>query len=295
MDLNVFADLAKYNKATSENYLTESLVFVMRLLLERNPVNGLKFVNLIGGKSPKNDGPLFRDAKSVSIATQIATEVGTPDIEIRDKHSLVYVEVKHDSPLGAEQLERYKEELEKSETLNTHLVLLTRSRYSFIETTLEPADYSRVYWYEIYNWLSESNLQDEVSQYLVESLMKFLDEKRMSLKFVKQDYVQGIPALLNLTDMLKTAIIEVMPGIKIINTGGWNWRGFYLPNEYWFGIRYSKHLVVTFENNRGYDPVTYRCSLDLMEVSFFSMDKDEQFECLVDFLRTSTQEISFSD
>ena len=118
--------------------------------------------------------------------------------------------------------------------------------------------------------------------------MDFLDEKQMSLRKVSSEYTLGVPALLNLTEMLRAAIAEVIPDAKTTNTGGWNWRGFYLPGEYWVGIRYSDPLVVTFEDNRGYEPVTYRRSLDLMTEDFFALDKDEQFERVAEFLQTAS-------
>lgn len=286
MSENVFSSLSKYGSDVDENYLTEALVLVTKLLLERKPATGLDMVNLLCSQHP---GACFSDPKSVLISTQVTTDMGRPDIEIRGEDTLVYVEVKHDSPLGLDQLERYKAQLQESRFPNTRLVLLTRSRNSSFETTLQPGDYHHIYWYEIYNWLHKIDTQDDICQYFVHSLMGFLEEKRMSMKRVTWEYIQGIPALLNLTDMMETAITEVMPGIKLTRTAGWNWRGFYLPDDYWFGVRYAQRLVVVFENNRGYDPVTYKRNLNLEERHFFSLDKDEQFECLVEFLRQASE------
>ena len=286
MNKDVFSSLAKYGSSVDENYLTEALVFVTNLLLERKHAIGLDVVNLLCGQHRDS---CFDEPKSVLISTQVTTDTGRPDIEIKGKDTLVYIEVKHDSPLGPDQLERYKAQLNESDFSNTQLVLLARSRNSTLETSLQPGDYYRIYWYEIYNWLSETNTQDDVCQYFVKSLMSFLEEKRMSMKRVGWEYIKGIPALLNLTDMIETAITEVMPGAKLTRTAGWNWRGFYLPDNYWFGVRYVQPLVVTFENNRGYTPVTYKCDLNLEGRHFFSLNKDEQFECLVEFLRQASE------
>lgn len=286
MNEDVFSSLSKYGSGVDENYLTEALVFVTKILLERKPATGLDMVNLLCSQHRE---PYFGEPKSVLISTQVTTDAGRPDIEIRGKDTLVYIEVKHDSPLGSGQLERYKAQLNESGVPNTRLVLLTRSRNSTFETTLQPGDYHHMYWYEIYNWLSKTDTQDDVCQYFVESLMSFLEEKRMSMKRVTWEYIQGIPALLNLTDMMETAITEVMPGAKFTRTAGWNWRGFYLPDDYWLGVRYAQPLVVTFENNRGYNRVTYKRDLNLEERHFFSLNKDEQFECLVKFLRQASE------
>jgi len=284
MNENIFSSLSKYSSGANENYLTEALVFVTRLLLERTPAAGLDMVNLLCGLSQET---WFSDPKSVHISTQVTTDEGRPDIEIRGKDTLVYIEVKHDSPLTSGQLESYKTQLDKAASPNTRLVLLTRSRNSAFETTLQPGDYHHIYWYEIYNRLSQTDTQDDVCQYFVQSLMSFLEEKRMSMKRVTWEYIQGVPALLNLTDMMETAIAEVMPGVKFTRTAGWTWRGFYLPNGYWFGIRYTQPLVVVFENNNGKSP-TYKRDLNLEKNHFFALNKDEQFECLVEFLQQAS-------
>jgi len=286
MNENVFSSLSKYGSGVDENYLTEALVFVTKLLLDRKPATGLDMVNLLCGQRQET---CFSHPTSVLISTQVTTDMGRPDIVISGEATLVYIEVKHDSPLGLRQLERYKAQLQESGVPNTRLVLLTRSRNSPVETTLQLGDYYHIYWYEIYNWLHTTNTQDDICQYFVQSLMSFLEEKRMSMKRVTWEYIQGIPALLNLTDMMETAITEVMPAVKLTRTAGWFWRGFYLSEDYWFGVRYAQVLLLVFENNRGNSPVTYKCDLNLQEKHFFSLDKDEQFECLVEFLQRAAE------
>ena len=57
--------------------------------------------------------------------------------------------------------------------------------------------------------------------------------------------------------------------------------------RHWVGVRYFSPLLIVFENNRGYDPVTYHRELDLEEEHFFALNKDEQFECIVSFLQNA--------
>jgi hypothetical protein len=279
---NVFSCLATHRSAIDEDYLTEALVFVANLLLERAPSAGIGLLNLLCGQTGTQ--PRFGSPDTVLIATQPVTELGTPDIEIRGPDTLAYVEVKHDSPLSPGQLERYKAQLDRSGYPNTRLVLLARSRYTAFDTSLSPADYHSVYWYEVYNWLSRVQAQDDISQYFVRSLMSFLEGKRMSVQKVTWEYIQGIPAMLNLTDMMERAMAAAMPGLKFTRTAGWNWRGFYLPNDCWWGVRFADPLLIVFENNKGEHP-TYKVDLDLKDNHFFSLNKDEQLDCLVQFLR----------
>ena len=288
MTLNVLSSLSKYGSSADENYLTESLVFLVRLLLERAPEEGLALVNLLSGDS---QGALFSDPQLLEISTQITVEQGRPDIEIRDGSDvLVYVEVKHDSGLGWDQLERYHAELLKSGIPTTRLVLLTRSRYSSPPTTLPPSEYYHLRWYEIYNRLSTMEISDEVCEYFVRCLMDFLEEKKMSMKLVGWEYITGVPALLDLTEMMEAAIAVVMPDAGRKRTAGWSWRGFYLEEVYFFGVRYTEPMLVVFEDDRGNNP-SFKRRLDLATAHFFSLGKDEQFECIVAFLQEVAEQL----
>jgi len=240
MSNNVFTGSSKYALRQQENYLTEALAFLLRLLLERNPPTGLDMVSRLCGWDP---AATFTNATSIAISTQVATAQGTPDIGIRVGDStLVYVEAKHDSPLGIGQLAAYLDQLNESGVPDTRLVLLTRSRSSSIKTALEPDDYHHVCWYEIYNWLSVADTGDDVCQYLIAGFMTFLEEKRMSVKRISWEYVQGVPAMLSLADMMEAAISEAMPTAKWKRSGGWSWRGYRLPHDYWLGVRYHQPL-----------------------------------------------------
>lgn len=71
-------------------------------------------------------------------------------------------------------------------------------------------------------------------------------------------------------------------------TAGWDWRGFNIDG-YFYGIRPARPLLVVYESNMGNSP-TYKRQLDLADVRFFSMNKDEQFERIVEFLRQANVE-----
>jgi len=80
MSNNVFSVLSKYAFRQEENYLTEALAFLLRLLLECNPPAGLGIINRLCGRDPAST---FTNAASIAISTQVTTEQGTPDIGIR--------------------------------------------------------------------------------------------------------------------------------------------------------------------------------------------------------------------
>ena len=111
----------------------------------------------------------FLDTAEISITTQLTFEESRPDIVIQiGSDRLVFIEVKHDSGLGVEQLERYHTHLGHLAEAENQLVLLTRSRHAVQETSLDQQLFHHVCWYEISGWLSEADLQDEVTQFVVE-------------------------------------------------------------------------------------------------------------------------------
>ena len=282
MSKNVFETLYKFVSYAEENYLSESLVFLLALLLERDHDIGLAIINRLCGL-PQSDH--FDDPQAITISTQVTVGEARPDIVVSDNVcTLVYIEVKHDSSLGAGQLECYSTKLQESGYSNTQLVLLTRSRGSLQETTLPRNEFHHVCWYEIFNWLSSIETVDQVCQYFIRDFANFLETKGMSMKRVTWEYRQGVPAMLALTNMMEISLTQCLPMAQIKRTGGWVWRGFYIDSNYFFGFRYEQAMQIVFENNFGTNP-TYKRELDLEQVDFFSLTKDEQFECLVGFLQ----------
>jgi hypothetical protein len=282
---NLFLTLSKYGSSESENYLTEAFVYLTKLLLERNPDIGLQFVNNLSGLP---DDIKFSNPQSIIISTQVCVDEGRPDIEIKSGTKLIYIEVKHDAPLGKGQLEYYKRKLEGSGVQNVNLVLLTRSRISSQETTLSRDEFHHVCWYEIHNWISNirDNIQDHVCIYAIEEFLTFLEKKQMSLEQVSWEYIKGVSSLVSLGNTLEVAIIESIPESKIKKSGGWHWRGYFIEGNYFCGVRYDNPLIIVFENNNGTDP-TYKHDLNLSEAHFFSLSQAEQLECLINFIHNA--------
>ena len=134
-----------------------------------------------------------------------------PDIEIKqDKSILVYIEIKHDSPLHTGQLEDYHKLLSNSGIPCCRLVLLTRSRSSLTETVLPRQDFHHVCWYEVYEWFAALDTGDAVCQYLIADFRSFLEQKDMNLQKVTWEDGQATLAQLNLSDMLKAATKETI-------------------------------------------------------------------------------------
>lgn len=286
MNNNIFLALYKFSVNAPENYLTEAFVFLLKEILMRNSSSGLSIIQNLSGLDLSNS---FTDPSAIELTTQILLESGRPDIEIRlAEDILVYVEIKHDSPLHKDQLENYLSKLKKSGVPSTSLVLLTRSRQTMLETTLQPADYHHKCWYEIYDWLKEAQAQDVISSYLIDQFLTFLEDKRMNLQKVTWEYSEGIASLLHLVDMIEAAIQESRPGIKIKKSGGWNFRGYYI-GDFWCGVRYDHPMIFVVERWTKNTPL-FKRELDLETLHFLALTKNEQFEKLVGFIKNTFEE-----
>lgn len=128
----------------------------------------------------------------------------------------------------------------------------------------------------------------------------------MGINKVEKDYINGIPAMNNLIAMIETALKNAeIPFYRRPRSGGWDYRGFYLLDnrEFWCGIYYREHLTIVFQimDSKRYNPnyvqeprwpiktdkYSIRFYLDLREIVFFSLEKDEQLELITRFINES--------
>jgi len=297
MGENIFTVLGRYGSASEENYLTEAFVFLIKHLLDRDRLVGIQLLTKL---CVDNDEFIFDASEPISIVTQVGAEQGRPDIELSTLDKLLYIEVKHDSGLGYRQLERYKTALDESGAEITKLILLTRFSIDLADDEAKLCKH--VKWFEVYNWFTEAKPEDSVSQYLVRSFLDFLEEKKTSLQKVGWEYIEGVPAFVNLINMIEVAIRN-MPLSIYAKSAGWEWKGFWLNNKDCFcGIYYSDPLSVVFELQFEAKPSEailatsgYRYgktpggkiyfALDLEATHFFALNKDEQLETISTFLK----------
>jgi hypothetical protein len=299
----VFSALQKYGSSAPENYLTESFVYLIRLLLHRDKNAGLKILNMLGGKSD-----WFIQEDTIDIQTQvtlydkspttiptlslIGTAVAILDIRVEQTNRLLYIEVKHDSPLGVNQLEVDLIHLQNVGKAQTQMVLLSRSKSDALGTTLLSGDFHHVCWYEVHTFLATQIQRDPLCDYFVKSFMRFLEEKAMTLTPITSTYLDGIQGLIDLTRTLETAFAQAVPGVKTKRIAGWLYRGLAF-SQYWCGFRYDKPFLIVFENNVSKSPI-YHQELNLREAEFFAQEGDQQFECLVHFIRQAYDSAPFS-
>ena len=288
MTSNLFSTLAKYADHRDENFLTESFVYLIALLIERErPVAIGILKNLCGEKTIG----WFDALQEISLSTQYTVPEGRPDIVVKiEPDKLIFIEIKDNSSLGIAQLERYYHHLWDYPGETTQLVLLTRSRNSIQQTALQRNLFHHVCWYEISGWLSDVELNDEVAIFMVDQFLGFLWWKGMNMERITWEYMQGVPAMVNLISMIGTALSEVEPEKSTKKTVGASWAGFYMDG-FFIGFRFNSCVTIVFENNQGTAP-TFKRDLNLEKAHFFSLTAGEQLECLIDFLKNSLAESS---
>jgi hypothetical protein len=286
---NLFMVLSHYDPSEEENYLTESFAYLLKRICQRRPDDAVRVINKITGPLPVH--PIV-DLRTVKIHTQQSLgKYGKVDLAIEEgEDTLVFIEIKHDSPLGPRQLERYHTALHETAKDNSRLVLLKRHKEIDSEVGLNSEQFHLVTWYEVYRYLNDIKKADDVLIFLIKEFQAFLEEKNMKLKRVSWEYIQGVPALLELRNLLEAAKNEVMPKAYLKKTQGWSWVGLYIDRNFFFGVRYDKPLIVVYENNYGNNP-TSKNLLDLEEKHFFSLNADEQLTVLIQFLKQATKEV----
>lgn len=307
-DLNIFSTLGKYSSATDENYLTESFVFLINELLRRDPSFGTALLNHV---CVINSEFHFVPEETIQVTTQEVTKHGTPDIKISSPDKLMYIEVKHDSPVGDQQISKYKNALLESRAIIKHVILLTRYDIDLQNSNPEEMPYKHIKWLHVYQFLSNElpPIIDPISKYLVGSFLRFLEVKQMSIQKVGWEYIKGVPEMMNLLGMIEFCIENA--GIKLYQQYpraiALESRGFYLHStEIWCGIYYSDplNLLLQLVDKKKFDvhqvpKPTYDVeednksiwfSLGLEECHFFSLNKDEQIDVISSFIKQSFSE-----
>jgi len=127
----------------------------------------------------------------------------------------------------------------------------------------------------------------------------------MTLQKVTWEYINGVPAMINLINIIEVAIQGA--GIDFYKTypksAGWDFKGFNLENrDFWCGIYFNNPLVLTFElldkskfdKNKLSEPVYLLQEgkerlwfrLPLEETLFFSLTRDQQLDQITNFIKS---------
>jgi hypothetical protein len=304
---NLLVRLRRWVHRQDENFTTEAFAHVLQRLLDHESEAAARFLkHLTGGVVDLQP----EEVLEVHLRTQITTAAGRPDVEIRTKRHLVYLEAKVESGLGHRQLERYRGDLLKSGFPITALVLLTR--YPVVLDKLGENPDHCVRWHGLADWLAMElvggSLRDPVSRYVIEQFIGFLSKRGMKMEEVGWEMVRGVHAMCNFLAMLAEAAAAATQ-CPVKPTRSAEFVGFNLEaKKYWIGLKLDEPEYLFLEAyftpidqekllalGRGEveeeSPGVWRwvdwIDLQSEEAHFFSRSRASQLQFLEQFIRES--------
>jgi hypothetical protein len=245
---NLLDSLSRWASSQQENFLTEAFVHLLDHLTESSPRSFAALVtNLSDGVITPNEDT----APDFHVVSQISTDEGAPDIEISGPDSYALVEVKDQSPVNLDQLERYSRLIFDREENKSCLILLTRYPAPPVESSELVAP---VRWTQVSRWLTEiieeENL-DDVASYLASQFMAYLNGKGIVVERVGWELEPGLRQLTLLKSMFEEALVSA--GVERVYTAyGADFTGVSVQKTgttqsgYWMTIVFSDPGVVMF-------------------------------------------------
>ncbi len=221
---SLFSSLHIWARYQDENYCTEGLIYLLRLMLKEAPTQALQIIGWL------TDGLIGSDisASSICISGQVTSDEGRPDIEITAISKTAWIEVKVDSKVGPNQLERYRRDLYKK-TGEVRLVLLSRSTETLASEN-QP-DRSRR-WLDLSTILTVAlrSMQDPTKvSILLEDYLEFLGTRQMKLNRISETAAHSISEVATILSQLELACSTA--GIKCRYTPTKTWLGFSLGSS----------------------------------------------------------------
>jgi hypothetical protein len=303
---NLLIRLRRWVHRQDENFTTEAFAHVLQRLLDHEPQAAARFLkHLTGGVVDLQP----EEVLEVHLRTQITTAAGRPDVEIRTKRHLVFLEAKVKSGLGYRQLERYREDLLKSGFPITALVLLTR--YPVVLDKLGENPDHCVRWHGLADWLAMElvggSLRDPVSRYVIEQFIGFLSKRGMTMEQVGPEMITGLHAMCNFLAMLAEAASacklsvgqsSMLPDIGYYRDKKQYWIGFDCDEP---GLLYAETYMARIDLDRAKElgkgdllrpdrdtpsgqVLSLTLNLTAEEVYFFARSRASQMQCLEKFI-----------
>lgn len=247
---NLYACLFKWAHRQDENFTTEAFAHLLRFLLGKEAELGVSLLKFLTGDRLALPAA---DANAVEVTTQVTTESGRPDVEIRAGDHLVYVEAKDRSGLGRDQVQRYLDVLAGSGAPHTTLVLLTR--YPLEKSGGLKANVERR-WYEVAavleHELAQHAWQHAEAKFLTEQFVAYLQMRGMAMDHVGCELKDGVRAWVSLVTMVYEGLKNLVPRRKY--SIGQEWAGCYTDDtskaKAWVGITWADPTVLLFHSRK---------------------------------------------
>jgi len=301
---SIFTRLLASRANSKEDYLTECFAGLLEIWSKEDPSEFNRFLEWLTGKR------IGSELKEIS-TQKTANEFGRPDLWVQFENHLILVENKWDAPAGDGQIERYFDYLKQAREIigiETSLIFLSRWHNEYPWKQKKPD--REVTWIEISREVKEklekSDRRDSPLSFYKKQFYAFLEDNNMVDKPVSWQYMEGVPALLRLIDMMKTALDELSDDGLISNpkvTVGQYHAGCYLyspdgKNDFFFGQQYDGNyerlffsannlqtlkLPNCFETKDFYGNPSV--SFSFSEHCFFSKDSDGQKNEIKEFIK----------
>ena len=308
---NLLVSLSKWASGQQENFLSDAFVHLLNLLAQQVPD---AFALVLEQITIGAIRPTPETASDFIVTSQISTSEGMPDIEISGPNSYALIEVKDESPINVEQIERYSRLVEHANADSKCLVLLTRHHPHLPEGFHA---LKTIRWTQVTEWLSESLGScsfDLTSLYVLEQFLGLLEAKGMSVKKAGWEMVSGIQQFTNFKVLLNQAL-ESAGAHRIYTAYGANFNGWAIPDTelnksiFYIFIRFEQPEILRFLCKAVYvrdehthewevdsnDHESLERSLDLNaeEVHFFSRGLDSQKSLLEEFLSSCLAQTTY--
>ena len=238
--MTVFTALNRWASGQQENFLTESFAETLKVLFERDFDAFAEVLRPVAGCLLE-----WPEDGSFSVSTQVATDEGYPDLEIRGPNTRLLVEVKDMSPVDRSQLERYLSVLETGKEPSKALIVLTRH-------SAVPAGFDgrvrAVNWTSIGEACARVKLRtdlDPVALFIIDQFVDLLEAKGMAISKVNWSLTDGMQQFMNLKALLTDAL-EQAGAHRVWAAYGANFNGVAVPDPSSNNSTYS--WFIQFEN-----------------------------------------------
>ena len=299
---NLLVTLSRWASGQQENFLSDAFVHLLNLLAQEVPT---AFSMVMEEMTHGIIKPTPETATEFVISPQIDTSAGTPDIEIRGPNTYALIEVKDESPVDVEQIDRYTRLIKQNDAGTKCLVLLPRHQAPLLGNSYL---LNTVRWTQVTESLivvKDTFNLDPISLQILQQFLEFLEAKGMSTNRAGWEMVSGIQQFQNFKVLLKQAM-ESAGAHRIYTAYGANFNGWAIPDPelnksiFYIFIRFEQPEILRFlckavyvrdEHTHewevdSYDHESLERSLDLNaeEVHFFSRGLDSQRAVLEEFV-----------
>ncbi len=223
---SLFTSLHKWARQQDENFCTEGLIYVLRLLLQESPLHAETILSWL------TDGLIGPECRTerVTVTGQVSGDEGRPDIEISTASKTAWVEAKVDSAVGPTQLERYRRMLARKPG-EKKLILLSRGADELAEANRP--DRTRT-------WIGLSDQLDRVLfqlesfhanvAFILRDYLSFLGPKQMKLNAVSRSASHSITDVGTIFSQIKLACAAARLQWKWNNSDAKSYLGYLLSD-----------------------------------------------------------------